>query len=298
MDGGLDAVMGSEILLGLNEIVKVRIVDFLRADRPFVHADRILDFNVFIYIVAGGMRIWECGTEYVIGEKDAFFLKKGLHHYGRHEIPAGTTWYYIHFHGGADDENVRMLSGYRPVSASWEFTEEEYDQYIRLPKLLKVENPKLVERKLEALTQLCKSSNDLKLAYLSYGTMELFFDLFNQERSRSELDRGDVITRRIIMFLESNVSRRLSSGEISDHICMNYNYISGVFKEKTGMSIMEYHEKIRINEAARLLRNSNMNVSEVSSRLGFEDPLYFSRVFKKVTGYSPSDYIKQAYFRV
>ena len=46
--------MGSEILLGLNEIVKVRIVDFLRADRPFVHADRILDFNVFIYIVAGG----------------------------------------------------------------------------------------------------------------------------------------------------------------------------------------------------------------------------------------------------
>ena len=124
------------------------------------------------------------------------------------------------------------------------------------------------------------------------------FDLFNQERSRSELDRGDVITRRIIMFLESNVSRRLSSGEISDHICMNYNYISGVFREKTGMSIMEYHAKIRINEAARLLRNSNMNVSEVSSRLGFEDPLYFSRVFKKVTGYSPSDYIKQAYFRV
>jgi AraC-like DNA-binding protein len=40
-----------------------------------------------------------------------------------------------------------------------------------------------------------------------------------------------------------------------------------------------------------------MNVSEVSCRLGFEDPLYFSRVFKKVIGYSPSDYIKQAYFR-
>ena len=290
--------MGSEILLGLKDIVKVRIVDFCRADRPFVHADRILDFNVFIYIVSGEMRIWECGTEYIIRERDAFFLKKGLHHYGKHEIPAGTTWYYIHFHGGADDGNVRQLSGYRPVPASGEFTEEDYDQYIRLPKLLKVDNPKLIERKLDALTQMCKSSNDLKMAYLSYGTMELFFDLFNQERSRSELDRGDIITRKIIMFLESNISRKLSSGEISDYMCMNYNYISGVFREKTGMSIMEYHGKIRINEAARLLRNSNMNVSEVSGRLGFEDPLYFSRVFKKVMGYSPSDYIKQAYFRL
>lgn len=298
MAGDRGVSMGSEILLGLKDIVKVRIVDFCRADRPFVHADRILDFNVFIYIVSGGMRIWECGTEYVVGEKEVFFLKKGMHHYGKDEIPAGTTWYYIHFHGGADDENVRKLSEYRPVTASGEFTEDDYDQYIRLPKLLKVDNPNLVERKLDALTQLCKSSNDLKMAYLSYGTMELFFDLFNQERSRSGLDRGDIITRRIIMFLENNISRKLSSVEISGHMSMNYNYISGVFKEKTGMSIMEYHEKIRINEAAKLLRNSNMNVSEVSCRLGFEDPLYFSRVFKKVMGYSPSDYIRQAYFRL
>ena len=290
--------MGSEILLGLKEIVKVRIVDFCRADRPFVHADRILDFNVFIYIVSGEMRIWESGTEYVVGEENAFFLKKGLHHYGKHEIPEGTTWYYIHFHGGADDESVRRLSEYRPVPASGEFSEDDYDQYIKLPKLLRVESPKLIERKLEALTQLCKSSNDLRMAYLSYGTMELFFDLFNQERSRFGLDRGDIITRRIILYLEGNVSRKLSSAEISDHICMNYNYISGIFKEKTGMSIMEYHGKIRMNEAARLLRNSNMNVSEVSDRLGFGDPLYFSRVFKKVMGYSPSDYVKQSYFRV
>ena len=60
---------------------------------------------------------------------------------------------------------------------------------------------------------------------------------------------------------------------------------------------MDYHEKIRINEAAKLLRNSNMNVSEVSCRLGFEDPLYFSPC-SRVMGYSPSDYIRQAYFRL
>jgi AraC family transcriptional regulator of arabinose operon len=289
--------MKSDILLGLKEIVKVRIVDYCIADRPFIHADRVLGFNVFIYIVSGYMKIWEEGAEYVVGEKNVFFLKKGLHHYGKAEIPQGTTWYYIHFHGGQDTENSRIFNEYSPLAVSGEFTEEDYDQYIRLPKLMKVDNPKLIERKLDALTQLCKSSNDLRMAYLSYGAMELFFDIFNQERSRLEQDRADIITRRLILYLESNASRELTSHEISSHICMNYNYVSGLFKKKTGMSIMEYHEKVRMSEAAALLRGSNLNISEVSDRLGFRDPLYFSRVFKKVMGYSPSEYMKQAYFR-
>ena len=57
------------------------------------------------------------------------------------------------------------------------------------------------------------------------------FSTCSTRKEPVRVDRGDVITRRIIIVLESNVSRRLSSGEISDHICMNYNYISGVFKE-------------------------------------------------------------------
>lgn len=354
--------MDSDILLALRDIVKVRIVDFCKADKPFVHADRVLGFNVFIYIVSGQMKIWENGIEYVINERNAFFLKKGLHHYGRDEIAEGTTWYYIHFHdgyvacgneaggnraewngseengaewneaggnearengtGGTGAEriiarwngargngfeqnaarwngtgNLRELNEYNPLPVAGEFAEEDYDRYIRLPKLIEVDNPKLIERKLDALTKMCKSANDLRMAYLSYGTMELFFDLFIQKRNRPVPDKDDIITRKIILYLESNISRNLSSKEISSHLCMNYNYVSSVFKGKTGMSIMEYHEKIRMNEAARLLMNSNMNISEISDRLGFGDPLYFSRVFKKVMGYSPSDYIKQAYFR-
>jgi len=294
--------MDSDILLALDDIVKVRIVDFCRAERPFIHADRVLDFNVFIYIVSGRMKIWENGIEYVVDEQNAFFLKKGLHHYGRDEIAAGTTWYYIHFHGGYDTGGQEQgsyfeLSSYSPLSAAGEFTEKDYERYIRLPKLIKVDNPRLIERKLDSLTQICRSANDLRMAYLSYGTMELFFELFMQKRNQPVPDKDDIITRRIILYLESNTSRNLSSRDISGHLCMNYNYISSVFKGKTGMSIMEYHEKIRMNEAARLLMHSSMNISEVSNKLGFDDPLYFSRVFKKVMGYSPSDYIKQAYFR-
>jgi AraC family transcriptional regulator, arabinose operon regulatory protein len=290
--------MESDILLGLKDIVKIRIIDFCKADKPFIHADRLLDFNVFLYIVSGRMNIWESGKEYVVGEKHAFFLKKGLRHFGTSEIPEGTMWYFIHFHDVQEVENCRLLNNYSPLLMSGEYSEEDYNQYISLPKLLKVNNPNLVERKLNALTQLSKSSDDLRIAFLSYGVMELFFDLYSQERGRLKLDKADIAVRRIILFLENNISKNLNSADISRHIGLNYNYISGTFKKKTGLSIQEYHRKIRMNEAAALLRNSNLNISEVSDRVGFTDPLYFSHVFRKVMGYSPSEYMKQVYFRI
>jgi AraC-like DNA-binding protein len=288
--------MGSEILLGLKDIVKIRIIDFCRAERPFIHADRILDFNVFIYIVSGYMKIWENGKEYVVREKHAFFLKKGLHHLGKSEIPEGTTWYYMHFYDGQDFENSRPMNDYNALTFSGEFSAEDYNQYIQLPKLLEVNNPKLIERKLNSLCQLYKSSDDFRIAFLSYGAMEVFFDLYIQERNRTGADKADIIIRKVISFLENNISKKVNSKDISSYIGMNYNYIGSLFKQKTGMSIQSYHTKIRINEAAGLLRSSCLNVSEVSDRMGFSDPLYFSHVFRKVTGYPPSEYIKQSYY--
>lgn len=287
--------MGSEILLGLKDIVKIRIIDYCRAERPFIHADRILDFNVFIYIVSGYMKIWENDKEYVVGEKNAFFLKKGLHHFGKSEIPQGTKWYYIHFYDGQDVENSRPMNDYGALALSGEFSAEDYNQYIQLPKLLKVNNSQQIERKLNSLCQLFKSTDDFRIAFLSYGAMEVFFDLYIQERNRIKADKADIITRKIISFLENNISKKVSSADISSHIGMNYNYICSLFRQKTGMSIQSYHTKIRMNEAAGLLRGSCLNVSEVSDRMGFSDPLYFSHVFRKVTGYSPTEYLKQTY---
>jgi AraC-like DNA-binding protein len=62
------------------------------------------------------------------------------------------------------------------------------------------------------------------------------------------------------------------------------------FKDLTGMTPIEYLTQIRINEAKFLLSNSPLNVAEISSIVGYDDPLYFSRVFKKVTGISPKNY--------
>ncbi|HEY5583287.1 MAG TPA: helix-turn-helix domain-containing protein [Ruminiclostridium sp.] len=62
------------------------------------------------------------------------------------------------------------------------------------------------------------------------------------------------------------------------------------FKALTGMSTIEYLTRIRVNIAKNLLLNSSLSISDISSIVGYENPLYFSRVFKKETGISPRFY--------
>ena len=61
-------------------------------------------------------------------------------------------------------------------------------------------------------------------------------------------------------------------------------------KAVTGLSINEFIQNVRIKKATELLINSDMNVSEIAYETGFNDPYYFSRLFKKYHNMSPSDY--------
>ena len=64
----------------------------------------------------------------------------------------------------------------------------------------------------------------------------------------------------------------------------------GFFKKWAGRSPVDYRNELRTTAAASLLRSTNLSISEVALRVGFEDPYYFSRVFKKNTGISPAAY--------
>ena len=64
------------------------------------------------------------------------------------------------------------------------------------------------------------------------------------------------------------------------------------FKQYTGTSPMQYILAIRIHNAEVLLQNEHYNITEISNIVGYDNPLYFSRIFKKIKGLSPSEYRK------
>ncbi len=74
---------------------------------------------------------------------------------------------------------------------------------------------------------------------------------------------------------------------------MSISWFIRCFKHYMGMTPMQYITSIRINKAKELLKNTNCSIQEVSSLSGYENPLYFSRIFRKQTGFSPSRYRKE-----
>ena len=76
--------------------------------------------------------------------------------------------------------------------------------------------------------------------------------------------------------------------EIANHVGLSPNYLSSLFHQQTGRTVRRFMEQVRIEEARRLLADPPQNVKAVAYGLGFNDPQHFSRVFRRVTGESPS----------
>ena len=127
------------------------------------------------------------------------------------------------------------------------------------------------------------------------GCEGLFADLF-QEIIRLRDSTSDSKTRLIKAardYLDVNYMREaLSLGEVASHIGITSNYLSALFSKETGETFSEYLNRIRIRAAARLLKNSGLTINEIASQTGYSDPVYFSKVFKRLMGMSPRAYKK------
>ncbi len=98
----------------------------------------------------------------------------------------------------------------------------------------------------------------------------------------------------VMQYIRENFRRSdLILEEIAQVVFLNPCYLSHLFKREMGCTITDYITKVRVEEAKRLLRNDNIPVSEVGMRVGYEDPSYFSKIFKKMVKYSPSKYREQ-----
>ncbi|MDF2594263.1 MAG: hypothetical protein K0R69_604 [Clostridia bacterium] len=95
-------------------------------------------------------------------------------------------------------------------------------------------------------------------------------------------------------YIEDHYNEDISLEELAKEICVSPNYLSRLFRDKTGENYIEYLTNIRINKAKELMLSTEMSVKEISYNIGYNDPNYFSRLFKKIEKVSPSEYVKYA----
>lgn len=96
-----------------------------------------------------------------------------------------------------------------------------------------------------------------------------------------------------VHYFNETFSQNISIEEYAKNQHMSICWFIRSFKRYMNMTPMQYITSIRINKAKELLKNSDYNIQEISNLSGYENSLYFSRIFKKYTGFSPSEYRKQ-----
>jgi len=96
--------------------------------------------------------------------------------------------------------------------------------------------------------------------------------------------------RKALEYIRENYYREITLREVSEHVYMNYNYLSQLIKAETGTSFSHYLTEIRLEKAKVLLRDVRYNVNDVAKMVGYNDAKHFSQVFKKIVGVLPTEF--------
>jgi AraC-like DNA-binding protein len=98
--------------------------------------------------------------------------------------------------------------------------------------------------------------------------------------------------RKIILYIRKNLTNRISLDDIAKELFITKEHLSRLFKKEMGLTISEYIINTKITEAKTLLKQTDYNILDIAVLLNFANSSHFSNSFKKVTGFSPSDYRK------
>jgi transcriptional regulator GlxA family with amidase domain len=113
-----------------------------------------------------------------------------------------------------------------------------------------------------------------------------------EKTSKPQLsEQDDAMMKRVMTFVEEHIGDTDAGvSEMAEAALMSKSNLTRKLKELIGLTPGDFLKEARIKKATELLKNTNMNISEIAYRCGFNDPKYFSKVFKSSIGKTPSEY--------
>lgn len=110
------------------------------------------------------------------------------------------------------------------------------------------------------------------------------------DTKKAEREKYNILVEDGIQYLQENYDRNLSLEEICSHLAVSKNYFCYLFKRDTGQNLWAYLTDIRLNKSMELLRTTALKSYEIAYMVGYDNPSYFSKLFKKSVGQSPNEY--------
>lgn len=154
-----------------------------------------------------------------------------------------------------------------------------------------LEYSRIFKQMIQELQQ-CRAGYEELLAML----LRQIFIIINRQMTKERTLKSDYLDTEMELaqeYFNTNYNKDLNVEDYAASRGMSVSWFIRTFKQYAGTTPMQYIVALRITNAQMLLETTNYNVTEIGNFVGYDNPLYFSRIFKKQKGFSPSEYRKQ-----
>ncbi len=258
-----------QLVAGITPIERNGPLDFI-IDRPSGMHGYIINLTVE-------------GKGQVFDGDEAFFVEQGdlllfppdtVHHYGRH--PEADKWWHrwIYFQP-------------RTFWRSW----LKWERQVRNVQIIRAKGSSFFNEMAQLFVEVERFAalNDHLAAELAFNRLEFILLSCLREDRAAKTEHSPVDERVLAAchLISSDLQNSASVNEIAATVCLSPSRLSHLFRKHLGMGVVQWRECQRLQYAKQLLRVTNVPIKSLSQMVGYDDPLYFSRVFRRHVGMSP-----------
>lgn len=231
------------------------------------HPDRTLNDFELILVRRGTLSMWENETRLDVPAGHALILYPGRRHRGATPFSRDLSFYWIH----------------------WVFEPDAPSQeVVTLPQLLRVQRPEYVAELFHRFLD-DREANRLDPYSAALLLLQILLEIRREDESAGHA-RGAALAGRAEAYIINHMAERLSATRIARALRVNPDYLNRVFREVHRMTITEYLNRRKLQDAAMLLRESTDSIAEIAATCGYSTVAHFRRLFQRYNGVSPSAY--------
>ena len=230
--------------------------------------------HILIYCIEGKGSVTINKNQYDIEPGDFFIVPKQTeHHYAANEKHPWTI-YWVHFTGGNSDAIVAYTLDQLDSHKSFLHYDERSTAlfntiYNQLERGYGIDN--LVYA---------------NMCFCHYLSFFMHPEKANPVKASVEMGFVNIV----IDFMKKNIASMCTLQQMADEASMSASHFSFLFKERTGYPPIEYFNHLKVQQACQYLMFTHLRIKEIASKLGMDDPYYFSRFFTRQMGMSPNTY--------
>ncbi|WP_145134314.1 AraC family transcriptional regulator [Paenibacillus sp. Y412MC10] len=253
---------------------------FVAPSADWIHLSRyLMDYELIVMTH---------GTLYISGDDETYEVSQGeyllLPPFTRQKgaEPSDCSFYWLHF---SSSQNLPKLD----LS---HYTHVHENGRIVIPQYGTLRNPEKIVVMMKQLQDSVRGYNEQTLNdYMSTVILcELYNQLFFEKNNPGKSFKQTQLYNDILDYIKWSRHENIKVSEIASHFGYNEKYLSHLFTTVSGISLKQYILQQKMELAKYLLTDTNQNVSEISSQLGYSDPHHFMKSFKKIMGLTPTEF--------